>query len=97
MRKKLFFIILGFLSLSFCFNQDVIKMDYLEGNLIKLSCSIYSSCSEAEYMKGNLLFVKALVSLKVEINAFYFTDGTLDSIMMRDGCLNTGFRGFRIS
>lgn len=84
MLKKLFLLLSVTLSTSFCYAQNLTKMNAWQDSLLKLSKQMFEEPSEVVRIESNYQFVKTLVSALKEINAFYFSFDKLDKISILD-------------
>lgn len=92
MLKKLFLLLSLLVSLSFCYSQNLTKMNAWQDSLIKLSAEMFQQPSEVVRLESNFKFVKTLVSSLKETNAFYYGFDQLDRISI----LNSPDKKFRI-
>lgn len=84
MLKKLFLLLSVTLSTSFCYAQNLTKMNAWQDSLLKLSKQMFEEPSEVVRIESNYQFVKTLVSALKEINAFSFSFDKLDKISILD-------------
>lgn len=92
MFKKLFLISLLISSFSFCYSQDLTKMNLWQDSLLTLGTRMYGAGVDAERIENNYKFVKVLVSSLKEANAFFYAYDKLKIISI----INSPDDAFRI-